>query len=55
MEFDDIFENKRKYHEGYRQSRYHEDKRYQQDPYPTYYRNNPFNLEADTRSIKEID
>ena len=40
MEFDDIFENKRKYHEGSRQSRYHEDKRYHHEPYPTYYRNN---------------
>ncbi len=43
MEFENIFENKRKYHEGYRQSRYQEDYRYHNDSYPTFHRNNAHN------------
>jgi type IV secretory pathway component VirB8 len=39
MEFDDIFENKRKYHGGFGQSKYHEDNRYRNDLHPAYHRN----------------
>jgi hypothetical protein len=38
MEFNDIIDNKRKYHEGYRQSGYHGDNRYPRDSYSMYYR-----------------
>jgi hypothetical protein len=39
MEFDDIFESKRKYHGGYGQSKYYEQNRYQHDSHPAYHRN----------------
>jgi hypothetical protein len=42
MEFDDIVENKRKYHEGYRQSRYHEGNRYQHYSHPAYHRSDAY-------------
>ncbi len=40
MEFDDIFENKRRYHQGYGQSKYDKDDRARQYSYPAYHRNN---------------
>lgn len=43
MELDDIFENKRKYHERYNQSRLHEKNRYHDDSYPTFHQNNSHN------------
>jgi hypothetical protein len=43
MEFDEIFENKRKYHEGYRQSGYQGNNRYNHDSHPGYHRNNAHN------------
>lgn len=40
MEFNDIFENKRKYHRVYGQSKYDKDNRTHHYSYPTYHQNN---------------